>query len=49
MSLMQRKSENLELIILWNGLKRGAEKKQTELGVAMENRKCLEEKKKRIW
>ena len=35
------KKKNLELLKLSNGLKRAAEKKQTELGAVVEERKCL--------
>ena len=41
------KKENLELLKLSNGLKRVAEKKQTELAAVLEKRKCLKKKKKR--
>ena len=39
------RKENLEQL---NGLKRDAEKKQTELGAVLVKGKCLEEKKKHI-
>ena len=42
------KKENLEMLKLSNGLKRAAEKGQTQLGAVLEKRKCLEEKKKHI-
>ena len=42
------KKANLELLKLSNGLKRAAEKKQTELGAVLEKRKCFEEKKKHL-
>ena len=40
------KKENLELLKLSHGLKKAAEKKQTELGAVLEKRKCLEKKEK---
>ena len=42
------KKENLELLKLSNGLKKAAEKKQTELGAVLEKRKCLEKKEKQV-
>ena len=40
------KKENLELLKLFNGLKKAAEKKQNELVAVLEKKKCLDEKKK---
>ena len=44
----EKKKDNLELIKLSNRLKRATEKKQTELGAVLENKKCLKRKKKHV-
>ena len=46
--MLKKKKDNLELIKLSNRLKRATEKKQTELGAVLENKKCLKRKKKHV-